>query len=173
MKFVWYGLFVLVVLSPLAAVSEVPTVESKTSEQVSLTPDESLLLTLINSEREERRLPALSLDPILTEVARRHSSDMAKRDYFSHIDPQPNPLTPLDRYAKALGKQSDLVVGENLGRAEQPLMGMLHECMMKSPEHKANILDKDYTQIGVGIYMLPDGKVWITQMYAGKPQITR
>lgn len=172
MKFVWYGLFVLAVLSSLAAVSDVPAVESRTSEQVSLTPDESLLFNLINSERVTIGLPALNLDPILTDVARRHSSDMAKRNYFSHLEPQPNPLTPLDRYAKALGKQPDLVVGENLGRAEEPLMGMLHECMMKSPEHKANILDKEYTQIGVGIYMLPEGKVWITQMYAGKPQIT-
>ncbi len=134
-----------------------------------LTPDEALVVQMINQERQERELAPLVLDPVLTKVAREHSRDMAERGYFDHLAPAPAPTTPLDRYAAVLGRKPTEVVGENIGRAGAPLMAMIHAYMMKSPEHKANIVDAEYVRIGVGIYVLPDGKVWITEMFCGPP----
>ena len=141
--------------------------------QVRLTPDEALVVGLINSERKERNQEALLIDPVLVAVARRHSEDMARRQYFSHLAPPPEPRTPLDRYAAALGRPPKTVVGENIARADEPVMGMIHNGMMASPDHKANILDAEYVSLGVGIYAMDDGRVWVTQMLRGELPKTR
>lgn len=134
----------------------------------SLTPDELLTVQLINAERVERKLEPLHLDPILVEVARQHSEDMATRAYFDHLAPAPQPKTPMDRYAVAIGRKPEIVVGENIGHSAEPVMGIIHEYMMDSPEHRANILDAEYVSVGVGIYMLNDGRVWLTEMFRGE-----
>ena len=135
---------------------------------VPLTSDEVLMVSCINSERESRGLPALSVDPLLVEVARQHSADMAKRKYFSHIAPEPLPRTPIDRYGAALGRPPATVVGENLGCCDQPIMWLIHRGMMASTDHKANILDREYVSVGVGVHVLADGQVWVTQMFRGE-----
>ena len=140
--------------------------EQQSSETL-LTSDEALILRLVNEERRERGLGALELDPVLIKVARDHSRDMERRGYFGHISPGPEPTTPLDRYASALGRHPETVVGENVGRAPEPVMGLVHLHMMESPEHRANILDAEYTRVGVGIYALEDGRVWLTEMFGG------
>jgi uncharacterized protein YkwD len=126
------------------------------------------MICCINSERRSRGLPELTVDPMLVEVARLHSADMGKRGYFSHLAPAASLHTPLDRYAAVLGRQPRTVVGENLGCCDQPVMGLIHNGMMASPEHKANILDKEYVSVGVGVYLLDDGQVWVTQMFRGR-----
>jgi uncharacterized protein YkwD len=137
---------------------------------VTLTDDEALVLELLNQARAERRLPRLRLDPTLTSVAREHCADMAKRGYFSHFAPGLEPRSPLDRYAAAIGGTPTEVVGENLGRCEQPIMGLLHECLMRSPDHRANLLDQEYTRVGVGLMVRPDGRTWLTQLFCGEPR---
>ena len=141
--------------------------EERQAPQVSLTPDEALVLRLINEERRQRNLASLELDPVLVKVAREHSLDMARRGYFGHLSPAPEATTPLDRYASSLGRRPEAVVGENVGRAPQPVMGLMHLYMMESPEHRANILDAEYARVGVGIHALDDGRIWLTQMFRG------
>jgi uncharacterized protein YkwD len=143
-------------------------VKERQAPQVSLTPDEALVLRLINEERRQRNLASLELDPVLVKVAREHSRDMARRGYFGHISPAPEGTTPLDRYASSLGRRPEAVVGENVGRAPQPVMGLMHLYMMESPEHRANILDAEYARVGVGIHALDDGRVWLTEMFGGE-----
>ena len=141
--------------------------EEHQAPQVSLTPDEALILRLINEERRERNLASLELDPVLVKVAREHSLDMARRGYFGHLSPAPKATTPLGRYTSALGRRPEAVVGENVGRAPQPVMGLMHLYMMESPEHRANILDVEYVRVGVGIHALDDGRIWLTEMFRG------
>jgi uncharacterized protein YkwD len=143
------------------------------SIDVALTADEKLVLQLANAERVERDLPPLRLDPLLVQVARHHSRDMAEHGYFAHISPSPALTTPLGRYEAVLGRKPKAVVGENIGRAEQPLMGRIHASMMRSPDHKSNILDVEYTRVGVGIFAFSDGQVWVTQMFRGEETCTR
>jgi uncharacterized protein YkwD len=35
---------------------------------------------------------------------------------------------------------------------------------MHSPEHKANILDRDYTQVGIGAVTV-NGRVWVAEVF--------
>ena len=144
-----------------------PNGRSATAAVASLTADEALVVQIVNEERRANGLQALQLDALLVQVAREHSSDMASRGYFGHLAPWPSPRTPLDRYAAALGRTPEEIVGENIGRADQPLMAVIHEQMMASPAHKANIVDTDYVRVGVGIYTAADGRVWVTEMFTG------
>jgi uncharacterized protein YkwD len=166
----------LVALGPAAPQPAAPGSAADCSEATfCLTADEALLLRVVNAERKEHGLEPLEFNRLLTEVARRHSGDMATRGYFSHIAPEPRPRTPLDRFAAALGHRPDesTVIGENIGRAREPVMGMIHEAMMESPEHRANILDAEYSQLGVGIRQFSDGRIWVTELYRGTLAQTR
>jgi uncharacterized protein YkwD len=138
-----------------------------------LTRDEQTALQCVNAEREENGLPPLSVDPVLVEVARQHSADMARQGYFSHIAPGPDGPSPLDRYAEALGRKPGTVVGENLATCDAPMIGLIHENMMASPGHRANILDPEYVSVGVGIWTADDGRVWVTEMFRGALPQTR
>lgn len=133
-----------------------------------LSDDEGMILELLNGERAQRELPPLRSDATLTRVAREHCADMAKRGYFSHFEPGPERRSPLDRYAAACGRKPTEVVGENLGWSEQPIMGELHAGLMSSPDHRANVLDREYTRVGVGLLVEQDGRTWLTQMFCGE-----
>ena len=36
---------------------------------------------------------------------------------------------------------------------------------MNSPKHRKNILDPKFEQMGVGVYISPDGQFWVTELF--------
>jgi uncharacterized protein YkwD len=106
---------------------------------------ERQLFALINKARATAGLPALAFDPALAGVARAHSSDMLINDYIAHISPTTG--SPADRVAKA-GIDVDRLA-ENIGTSSSP--EELHQGLMRSPGHRAAILDRKATRVGVGI----------------------
>jgi uncharacterized protein YkwD len=109
-------------------------------------PDlEAQMLQLVNKERVKAGLKTLAPDPELTEVARRHSSDMFARGYFAHDTPEGR--DPFDRMRA--GKVSFLTAGENLALA--PTLQIAHTGLMNSPGHRANILHSQFGRVGIGI----------------------
>lgn len=109
-------------------------------------PDMELrLLKMVNDERKKRGLEPLVNDPEIAEVAIKHSIDMFRRGYFSHINPDGD--SPFDRI-KA-GKVSFLAAGENLALAQT--LQQAHTGLMNSPGHKANILHLSFGRLGIGI----------------------
>ncbi|MFB3880510.1 MAG: CAP domain-containing protein [Armatimonadota bacterium] len=158
------------VVALLALVAVTPVARSPEAQSFApcvLTADEALVVQIVNEERTSRGLSALEIDPVLVQVARDHSLDMATRGYFDHLAPAPAPRTPLDRYSAALGRQPECVVGENIGQSDQPLMALIHERMMASESHRANITDVEYQRVGVGVYVLSDGRSWVTEVFSG------
>ena len=131
------------------------TVEPESKERVSLPftvanprprPDlEARMLDLVNRERATAGLKPLAADPELTEVARRHSTDMFARGYFAHETPEG--LDPFDRMNQA--KVRFLTAGENLALA--PTVEIAHTGLMNSPGHRANILRPQFGRVGIGI----------------------
>ena len=102
--------------------------------------------SMLNSERTSNGLPPLSVSADLTAVAQRWSAQMAGSGTLSH-----NPgLTSQVHNWQA--------VGENVG--EGPTIEDLDDAFWDSPEHRANILDTDYREFGVG-YTVRDGIIWI------------
>jgi uncharacterized protein YkwD len=131
------------------------TVEPESNETVELNfteknatvrPDlERKMLDLVNKERTSRGLSALQYDPELTKVARDHSRDMFERGYFSHYTPEKK--DPFDRMKEANVKF--LAAGENLALGQS--LSVCHTGLMNSPGHRANILQKSFHRIGIGI----------------------
>jgi uncharacterized protein YkwD len=131
--------------------------------------EEALFIKWANHERDLRGLSTLEPDGLLVEVAREHSRDMAERDYFDHYSPITNLRTPLDRYLAHIADRPQWVyVGENLYYCSivDPARG--HRKLMESPTHKENILDPKFERIGVGIYISPDGRFWVTEMFCAE-----
>jgi uncharacterized protein YkwD/uncharacterized membrane protein required for colicin V production len=108
-------------------------------------PDEAGMLDLLNRERTSRGLKPLKLNTRARAVARAYSTDMFARGYFSHISLEGK--NPFDRM-KAAGITFD-AAGENLALA--PTLQLAHQGLMNSPGHRANILNRSYRTVGIGI----------------------
>lgn len=118
---------------------------------------EAAMLNMVNEERTKLGLHPVKADPEMAQVARAHSQDMFARGYFSHVTPDGKTLT--DRVMAA--RVAFLTAGENL--ALGPTLTICHNGLMESPGHKANILHKSYSRLGIGV--LDGGKygLMITQ----------
>jgi uncharacterized protein YkwD len=106
---------------------------------------ESRMLEMVNEERQKEGLSPLKADPEMREVAIAHSKDMFAKGYFSHVNKEGK--TPAQR-AREAGVRF-LIAGENLALA--PTLKIAHEGLMNSPGHRANILNRSYGRVGIGI----------------------
>ena len=131
------------------------TVKPESNEKVELrysvknpkrrTDLEAEMLDMVNQERVKAGLSPLKPDPELAAVATEHSCDMFARDYFSHVTPDGRTLADRVRSAGV----SFYVAGENL--ALGPTLEICHEGLMNSPGHRANILQKSFGRLGIGV----------------------
>ena len=98
-----------------------------------------------NAERARHGLPPLALDARLAAAAQAHSADMMRRDFFAHESPDGRQVW--DR-AVAEG-YAYRKVAENIAAGQRTADEVVRG-WMESDGHRANILDRDLTQIGVG-----------------------
>ena len=134
------------------------------------TSDEQTLFSLTNQDRTSNGVPALTQNAQMFSIARNapntvcgytidgRSQDMMNRNYFSHyILNCLNPGTPstnklVFNILQAYGI-SYLSAGENIGwtaGSEASAADNINNAFMNSPEHRANILNANYNQIGIG-----------------------
>lgn len=166
--------------------SAVPAQKGK--PRITVSELEKRIHRLINEERRKQGLSALAWNDTLSRIARKHSSDMAKRDYFSHYSPEGHDF--LYRY-KQEGYSCAVPVGERiyLG-AENIFQNNLYDRIvfidsvahyewnnmakiaettvqgwMNSPGHRKNILTPHWKSEGIGVVISPDDKVYITQNF--------
>lgn len=139
---------------------EVPT-GADIIEPVAASLEETAMLELINKERSQLKLAPLILDGRLVAIARLKSQCIIENNYFSHISPTyGDPMTML----KSFGIKYSWA-GENL--AGNQTMEMAFQALMDSLQHRKNILNPNYTHIGIGIITGgPYGKVF-TQLFIG------
>ncbi|WP_088893821.1 CAP domain-containing protein [Leptolyngbya ohadii] len=107
------------------------------------------VLDLTNQYRAQARLAPLSWNPVLTATALAHSQDMAFNDYFSHRGSDGSSL--FDRL-RVGGYRYDSA-GENIAAGYATAEGVM-AAWMNSPGHRANILDPDLKELGVGFFLL-------------------
>lgn len=110
-------------------------------------------LCLLNEERAERGLKPLKAQKKLAAAAKRHSKAMVKRRFFAHN--APNGQTALHRIKKARYTKGARAwgIGENIayGTGGKATPASIVDGWMKSPGHKANILNGKFRHIGIGI----------------------
>ena len=147
-------------------------------------PDlERLIHTSVNVQRQASDREPLVLDETLSNLARAHSEDMAKRGYFKHVNPEGQ--TPMKRLEQA-GYNTCRLVGENIYQnnlysrvitekkrttydwnSMEKIAATTLKGWLDSPGHKEIILDKDYARTGIGVAIAADDKVYITQIFCG------
>jgi uncharacterized protein YkwD len=107
-------------------------------------------LCLLNKQRASHGLRPLTENRRLERAAQRFSNEMTARHFFEHVSPDGS--TPLQR-VKASGYTRVRLAGENLGwgigRAATPFE--MVDGWMHSPGHRANILRRDFKDIGIGV----------------------
>ena len=103
------------------------------------------LTAMTNADRTAHGLRALSTADDLQRVAQQKSDEMARTKRLAHT-------TGLG--TKVSGWQR---LGENVGRG--PTLQEIETAFMASPSHRENILDRGFTQLGVGVTY--DGKDYL------------
>ncbi|WP_299499801.1 CAP domain-containing protein [uncultured Roseobacter sp.] len=118
---------------------------------------EQLMLDLINAERAAAGVDPLTFDSDLNTSAEDHSTWMLEEDQFSHQGAGGS--SPTARMQDAgFEFEGAWRSGENIGwQSERGAPGLeddveqIHESLMNSPGHRANILNPDFEEIGIGI----------------------
>ncbi|HEX6491422.1 MAG TPA: CAP domain-containing protein [Gaiellaceae bacterium] len=117
---------------------------------------ESGLLEQINAVRGQNGLRPFRLSARLGAAARQHSLSMAGKGYFSHDSA--NGTAFWRRIASFYGYNgySQWSVGENLlwSSPDTSVAGALH-LWLTSPEHRANLLDRSWREIGLSAVHVP------------------
>lgn len=113
----------------------------------------------VNNERSVRNLASLSSNDKLSRAAQIKSDDMQARHYFSHTDPEGDYIWPLITNE---GYSPYLQLGENLA-IEFYNTESLISAWMNSPTHRANILNENFRDQGMGLTL---GNVQNGQYYS-------
>ncbi len=122
-----------------------------------LSAEEIQMVELVNKERQAAGLKPLQIDVDLAYVARVKSKDMNDNNYFSHQSPTYG--SPFDMM-KQFGIQYR-GAAENI--AKNYSVQSAHNSLMGSSGHRANIMNPNYTHIGIGIH-----NGYYTQMFISK-----
>lgn len=113
--------------------------------------DEAAFLRDLNALRVSQGLHELCVNPDLTNMARAWSEQMARRGAISH---NPN----MSKQAPAVWTK----LGENVGVGGTETA--IHNALVKSPGHYANLVDAKYTEVGIGVVQ-SNGRIYVTQNF--------
>jgi uncharacterized protein YkwD len=121
------------------------------------------LFDLTNASRVNHQLPILTWDEHIQETARKHSTDMALNQYFSHTNLDGE--SPFDRFDE--DQVAFHIAGENLAYGQFSSI-FAHEGLMNSMGHRKNILQKDFEYLGVGVAFNKASQPYFTQNFFAK-----
>jgi uncharacterized protein YkwD len=111
------------------------------------------VLCLHNEDRARHGLPSLRPDARLQLAADGHSRHMVEAGFFDHTNPQGRTMTERIRATGYLRGRRAWTVGENIGWATGVLATprAIQAAWMRSAGHRANILRRDFREVGIGI----------------------
>jgi uncharacterized protein YkwD len=136
-------------LFPLFCGAGAPTTWSVEIERLGpdVTPDDVALASLhfLNETRRARGLPLLRWNDRAAVVADAHSKDMRDAGFVGHVSPTTGDVSA--RYERA--KIPSSIVRENVARGYGP--SGIHDSLLRSPGHRANMLADDVTEVGIGV----------------------
>lgn len=115
-------------------------------------------LAHINAARANAGLAPLALHADLSRMAQAHACDMAGRGYFDHTAPDGTGLM-----ARARGLSGFCQLAENIARGQQDIPTVM-AIWLRSPGHRANLLDPGLTHVGLG---RAPGAHWV-QVFGGR-----
>ncbi|PGL69792.1 hypothetical protein CN925_14365 [Bacillus sp. AFS055030] len=145
---------------PTTPSTETPTTPSNPSNSASLSAYESKVVDLTNAERTKAGLKPFTVNATLSKTARLKSQDMTDKNYFDHNSPTYG--SPFDMM-KQFGISYNYAA-ENIAKGQRTPEEVV-TAWMNSAGHRANILNPNLNQIGVGYDSRSNA--W-TQQFIGK-----
>ncbi len=162
--------------------------KKRTQPKVNAFALEKEMHVLVNKERRRRGLSQLEWDDRLAGIGRKHSRDMAERNYFDHYSPEGHDFSyryQQEGYSCALHIGHTIHMGaENLAlnnlydsvttvnhepfydwNSQDKIAETTVQGWMKSPGHRKNILTPHVRHEGIGVFISPDDRVYITQNF--------
>jgi len=128
----------------------------------------SVLVDLTNGDRQVNAIGGLRVSPVLTAAAQAKANDMAENNYFAHVSPMGKNSW---YWFKQVG-YNFTYAGENLAVDFSDSVDV-SRAWMNSPTHRKNILDGNFTEIGIavaqGVYQGRE-TTFAVQMF-GKPAV--
>jgi uncharacterized protein YkwD len=149
---------------------------------------ETLVHDRVNAARQEHGVPVLGTDTTLAALARAHSTDMAAKGYFGHLNLQEWDATARGAAAgytchKEYETYYTSIIAENLyatwryddvrivngsatffdGNSEEAIAEETVDAWMNSPDHRENILDPHLLREGIGVAIADYDLIFITE----------
>jgi len=145
---------------------------TSTADGCTLSAEDKAMLDAVNAARAQGRscggsyyqaAPALTWSCGLSKVALGHSTDMATHNFFSHTGS--DGLTVGQRVSNAGYRWS--AVGENIAAGYADVTKVM-DGWLKSAGHCANIMNRNYTQLGAASYRSSGSSygIYWTQVFA-------
>lgn len=116
------------------------------------------VINLVNQEREKEGLPALTYDAEIEKAALVRAKET--EESFSHTRPDGRQFSTALTEAGVTFRGAGENIAYGQKTPEQVMQGW-----MNSPGHRANIMNKNYTKIGVGYYQNANGVNYWTQLF--------
>jgi uncharacterized protein YkwD len=131
---------------------------------ITVTEFERRAFDLINEQRRKQGEEPLVWDAELCRMARLHSENMARLDFFSHDGPEG--IDMLER-ARQSGIKGWKALGENIAYNQgfNDPAAFAVEKWMQSAKHRSNILRADFNRSAIGVARATDGRVFFTQVF--------
>ena len=135
---------------------------------------EQALCVSTNQLRAQTAAPPLTLDPLLSEIARGHSEEMLTHQYFSHDSP--NQLCKTVRDRLRFGHRFCLTSAENLHKCQgyeySSVARIAMQSWMESPSHRRNLVNPHFNRVGIGVARR-GGIYMFTQLFSFEPIIVQ
>ena len=141
----------------LAVVATAFLVAPAAASAATASPTEAVFANRLNGARTAHGRPRLAVRADLVAVARAQAARMARRTVLYH---NPHLTTDVMNWRW---------VGENVGYG--PDVQTVHVAFMNSDAHRANILDTDFTEVGIGVVERGD-RVWVAEVFRRPETVT-
>ena len=122
--------------------------------------DAAAIFEMLNAARAAEGKRTLTRDGALDRLAKVHSDEMAKVNMVGHNVGTGDPAQRI----QAAGIKAK-VAGENVAAAAG--VQNAHRALWASPSHRSNMLSEDFAKVGVAVTRDAEGRVWVTQLFAG------
>lgn len=162
------------ILFLLAGLAVGPAIDGSRTAQAATSGEDAdrRVLELVNEARSHSRrcgwkrhaaAPPLAASVMLQRAALAHARDMASRGELDHAGRDGS--TPAARVTRAGYRWR--VTGENIASG-QPTAEIVVAGWLRSPRHCANIMDPDFTELGVGhaVESRGTGRIFWVQVFA-------
>jgi uncharacterized protein YkwD len=102
------------------------------------------IVALANADRASQGIPPLTVSQDLTLAANLKLDDMVQNAYFAHVSPQGVSPWYFIRRSGYVYQSAGENLAMNFGTAPK-----IESAWMASPEHRANIMNRDFTEVGI------------------------